>query len=105
MGKLKDYIVDKWLTWRTGKSKSEREWLAWYEHNVVYRASTIPNMFQNFKHVIIVDPNKFMLEDPFAWRPCEDAQQYFWPARELGNNAVWRYLGPMGPMLAHKWAR
>lgn len=91
MGKLKDYIVDKWLTWRTGKPKAEREWQAWYEENVVYRASTIPNMFQNFKHVIIVDPNKFMLEDPFAWRPCDDAQQYFWPARELGNNAVWRF--------------
>ena len=91
MGKLKDYIVDKWLTWRTGKPKAEREWQAWYEENVLYRARTIPNMFQNFKHIIEVDHSKFMLEDPFAWRPCEDAQQYFWPARELGNNAVWRF--------------
>jgi hypothetical protein len=32
-----------------------------------------------------------MVEDPFTWAPCEDAQQYFWPARELGNNAVWRF--------------
>jgi hypothetical protein len=45
---LKDYIVDRWLTWRTGKSKAEREWIQWYETNVVYRASTIPNMFMNF---------------------------------------------------------
>lgn len=91
MGKLKDYIVDKYLTWKTGEDKPTREWKAWYEVNVIYGASTIPNMFRNFKHIIIVDPNKFMLEDPFAWRPCEDAQQYFWPARELGNNAVWRF--------------
>jgi hypothetical protein len=86
-----EWIKDKWLTWRTGKSRAEREWQAWYEENVVYRARTIPNMFQHFKYVIEVNPNKFMLEDPFAWRPCEDAQQYFWPQRPLGNNAVWRF--------------
>lgn len=85
------HLKERYLTWRTGKSKAERDWLAWYETNVVYRASSITNMFQHFKHVIIVDSNKFMIEDPFAWRPCEDAQQYFWPARELGNNAVWRF--------------
>jgi hypothetical protein len=91
MGKLKDYIVDKWLTWRTGKSKAEREWEAWYEVNVVYRASTIPNMFRHFKHVIPVSHEKFLdYNEPFAWVPVDDAMQYFWPARELGNNAVWR---------------
>lgn len=92
MGKLKDYIVDKWLTWRTGKSKEQRDWEAWYEENVVYRASTIDNMFQNFKHIIEVSHEKFLdYAEPFAWVPCEDAQQYFWPHRELGNNAVWRF--------------
>ena len=89
--RLKDWIVDRWLTWRTGKPKAERDWEAWYEVNVVYRAGTIPNMFMHFKHVIEVDSDKFMVEDPFTWAPCEDAQQYFWPARELGNNAVWRF--------------
>jgi hypothetical protein len=80
-----------WLTKRTGKTTEQRAWEEWYEKTVVYRASTIENMFMHFEHVIIVDPNKFMVEDPFAWRPCEDAQQYFWPARPLGNNAVWRF--------------
>jgi hypothetical protein len=88
---LIEWIKDKWLTWRTGKSKAERDWLAWYEANVVYRAGTIPNMFMHFEHVIIVDSNKFMVEDPFSWGPCADAKQYFWPARELGDNAVWRF--------------
>lgn len=86
-----EWIKDKWLTWRTGKDKAQREWEAWYEHNVVYRANTIENMFMNFKHIVIVNPRKFMIEDPFAWVPCEDARQYFWPQRELGNNAVWRF--------------
>jgi hypothetical protein len=83
-----EWIKDRWITWRTGKSKAERQWIAWYETNVVYRANTIPNMFMNFEHIIEVDSNKFMVEDPFAWSPCDDAKQYFWPARELGNNAV-----------------
>ena len=92
LSQLKDYIVDRWLTWRTGKPKAEREWEAWYEENVVYRASSITNMFQNFKHVIEVDTHKFMdPAEPFAWVPNKDARQYFWPQRPLGNNAVWRF--------------
>ncbi len=98
-----EWIKDKWLTWRTGKDKQQREWEEWYEVNVVYRASTIDGMFQHFKHVIIVDPTKFMLEDPFAWRPCEDAQQYFWPARELGDNAVWRFERVMWNQWEQGW--
>jgi hypothetical protein len=89
--KILDKLKDKYLTWRTGKDKDQREWEAWYEVNVFYRASTIPNMFQHFKHIIEVDTHKFMdYAEPFAWVPCEDARQYFWPFRELGNNAVWR---------------
>ena len=86
-----EYLKDKYLTWRTGKDKAQREWEAWYEVNVIYGASTIPNMFRNFKHIIIVDPDKFFQFDPFTWVPCEDAKQYFWPNRELGDNAVWRF--------------
>jgi hypothetical protein len=89
---IKDYIVDRWLTWRTGKDRETREWEAWYERNVVYRAGTISNMFMHFKHVIEVSNEKFLdYNEPFTWVPCDDARQYFWPYRELGNNAVWRF--------------
>lgn len=89
---LKERIVDRWLTWRTGKDKSTREWEAWYDANVNFRATRINDMFKNFKHVIMVDVDKFTNpHEPFAWVPCDDAKQYFWPARELGNNAVWRF--------------
>ena len=91
MVRLKEYIVDKYLTWRTGKDKAQREWEAWYEVNVVYRAQTIENMFMNFEHVIEVDWNKFFSHEEMGWWvPCKDAKQYFHPARELDNNAVWR---------------
>lgn len=103
MASLKDYIVDKWLTWRTGKDKSTRDWEAWYEVNVIYGASTIPNMFRNFKHVIVVDSNKFFQYDPFAWVPCEDAKQYLHPQRELGNNAVWRFERVMWDQWSNQW--
>lgn len=90
--KLKDAIVDRWLTWHTKKTKAQRDWEAWYEVNVVYRASTIENMFMHFEHIVVVNPDKFMdPHEPFSWVPCADARQYFWPARELGSNAVWRF--------------
>ena len=87
-----EYIKDKWLTWRTGKTKAEREWSDWYDQNVNYLASDITNMFEKFKHVIAVDVDKFVdHSEPFSWVPCADARQYFWPQRELSNNAVWRF--------------
>lgn len=88
--KIKEYIIDKWLTWRTGNDKATREWKAWHEENIDYRAGNIPTMFRNFKHIIEVDPDKFITDDGLAWVPVEDARQYFWPTRDLGNNCVWR---------------
>lgn len=90
MMKLWDKIKDRWITWRTGKSKEQRDWEAWYEANVDYRAGNIPSMFRNFKHVIEVDFDKFITDGGMAWVPVEDARQYFWPQRELGKNCVWR---------------
>lgn len=83
-------LKDRWVTWRTGKTRAQRDWEAWYELNVVYRAHTIDNMFYKFKHVIEVDWRKFITDDGLAWVPVEDARQYFWPQRPLGENAVWR---------------
>jgi hypothetical protein len=85
--KLKDW----YLTRKTGKTKEQREWEAWYEQNVNYRATRIKDMFEKFEHIIIVDPMKFFTFDPMAWIVTQDAKQYFWPARPLGNNAVWRF--------------
>lgn len=87
-----EYIKDWYLTWKTGKDRATREWEAWYEVNVVRRAGTIENMFMHFKHIIEVDPEKFFDHSgPFAWVPNVEANQYFWPQRELHNNAVWRF--------------
>ena len=103
LDKVTEKIKDKYLTWRTGKSKSEREWEAWYNVNVVWRASDISNMFMHFKHIIIVDPNKFFTFDPFAWVPTQEAKQYFWPARPLGENAVWRFERVRKDQWDHRW--
>jgi hypothetical protein len=90
LANLKERIVDWYLTRKTGKSKKQREWEAWYEQNVNFRATRIKDMFKNFEHIIEVNPDKFCKFDPFAWVPCDDAKQYFWPQRELGDNCVWR---------------
>ena len=87
-----EHIQDRWITWRTGKDKAQRDWEAWYEVNVNYRATRINDMFKHFKHVIIVDLDKFVdHNEPFSWVPNADAKQYFWPQRPLGENAVWRF--------------
>jgi hypothetical protein len=88
--KLIEYAKDKWLTWRTGKNKAEREWHAWYNENVNWRANDITDMFKNFEHVIEVDYDKFLWDNGLSWVPHPKAKQYFWPRRELGNNCVWR---------------
>lgn len=82
-------IKERYLTWRTGKDKKQRDWEAWYEANVVYRAHDITNMLKNFKHVIDVDWNKFIVDGGLCWVPRPDARQYFWPHRPLGENCVW----------------
>lgn len=90
--KLISYLFDKYLTWRTGKTKEQRDWELWYEHNVNYRANTIKDMFKNFKHVIVVNPDKFMdPNEPMAWVPNKEARQYFWPQRPVETTCVWRF--------------
>ena len=99
--KLLDNIKDRWITWRTGKSRAVREWEAtqkqarrdweaWYNTNVNWRAYDITNMFENFKHVIEVSTDKFLWDGGLDWVPHPDAKQYFWPHRPLGENCVWR---------------
>jgi len=89
--KIKEYIVDKWLTWHTGMDKQERLWERWKQENIVVRASTIENMFMHFKHVIPVSTDIFDLDEPFGWTPCEDFKQYLYPNRELGDNTVFYF--------------
>jgi hypothetical protein len=102
--KLKDYVKDKYLTWRTGKDKAQREWEAWYEVNVVYRANTIDNMFQHFKHIITVNPELFFDRcEPFAYVPNEDARQYFWPQRPVTDTCVWRFERVIWDKWSNSW--
>lgn len=84
-------VTDKWLTWRTGKERYQREWEEWAEMNIVSRANTIENMFMNFKHIIPVSTNIFDLDEPFGWAPCKDFKQYLYPTRQLGDNAVFYF--------------
>ena len=103
--KVTDYIKDKYLTWRTGKDRQQREWEAWYEVTVVYRANDITNMFKNFKHIVAVNPDKFFNPyEPFAWVPNKDAKQYFWPERTVETTCVWRFERVMWDQWSKRWS-
>jgi hypothetical protein len=86
-----EQIKDKYLTWRTGLDQQQRAWLKWEQETIVLRADTIENMFMNFKYIIPVSTDVFDLSEPFGWVPCQDFQQYLYPFRELGNNAVYYF--------------
>jgi hypothetical protein len=84
-----EYIVDKYLSCRTGLGKQERLWRKWQEETIVRRASTIENMFMNFKYILPVSDMIFNHAEPFGWVPCRDFQQYMYPARDLDNCTVY----------------
>jgi len=86
-----EYIVDRYLTWRTGVDKQTRDHRKWYDETVVHRASTIENMFMNFKYIIPVSTNIFFLDDPFGWTPSKEFRQYMYPARDLGDCSVYYF--------------
>lgn len=102
---LFDNIKDWYLTRTTGYTKAEREYKAWYEQTVNVRATRIKDIFRNFKHIVIVDPNKFFnLEHPFGWTVREDTKHYFWPNRALGENCIWEFHRVMcEPSTAWEW--
>lgn len=85
---MKEWIKDKYLTWRTGKDRQQREYEAWYNVTVNRRANTVEEMFANFKHVFPVDPNKFLVWHMLV-EPRDDMSEYRWPQRELGDNMIW----------------
>lgn len=84
-----EYIKDKYLTWHTGFDKQTRVWRKWQEENIVLRATTIENMFMHFRYIVPASTKIFDLDEPFGWAPCKDFKQYLYPARELGDNAVY----------------
>lgn len=88
---MREWIKDKWLTWRTGKDKSQRAYEAWYCTTVNVRASTAEDMYKNFKYLIPVDYRKFLVFHMLT-EPRDDLREYYYPQRELGDNMLWTIL-------------
>lgn len=88
---MREWIKDKWLTWRTGKDKQQRAYEAWYYTTVNIRASTAEDMYKNFKYLIKVDDQKFLIHHMLT-EPKDDMREYRYPQRELGDNMLWTIL-------------
>ena len=88
---MKEWIIDQWLTWRTGKNKSRRDYEEWYYINVNARASTAEARFKNFKCIIQVDYEKSFDFHMFS-ELKDELLQYCWPQRALGDNMVYSIL-------------
>lgn len=82
-------IKNIYLTWKTGKTKIQRDWEAWRDVTIIHNAHTIENYYANFKHIIELDPAKVWNQyEPFGWVPVAEFRQYEYPNRPLGANAV-----------------
>lgn len=88
---LWEAIKDKWLTWRTGVSKDEREYRAWRDQNIVPRAGNVTNYFQGFKYIIAIDYYKVCtVFDPlFGFLESGEFLSYMYPRRPLGQNCYY----------------
>lgn len=86
-----EWIKDRYLTWLTGKDKQTRDYEKWWVENIVSRASTVENMFMNFKYIIPVSTQIFNHNEPFGWYPNKDFKQYMYPARELGDQSEYYF--------------
>jgi hypothetical protein len=81
-------LKDRWITWRTGKTKSQRDYEAWYNSTVNVRAKSVEEMFANFKYVFCVDFDKFLVQHMMV-EPRDDMSEYHYPHRKLGDNMLW----------------
>ena len=103
--KLLEQIKDWYYFKKTGYTRAEREYLVWYEVTVDWRATRVRDIFHNFQHVVVVDPDKFFDYDPLLLAPKKEAQQYFWPHRTLEETCVWRWERVVKtPGTGNKWA-
>ena len=86
-----DVLQDRYLTWHTGMPREDREFRQWADRTVVQNATTIENMFQNFRHIVPVSTRVFDLDEPFGWIPCPEFREFLYPQRPLGSNAVYYF--------------
>jgi len=88
---VKEWIIDRWLTWRTSKDKEQRAYEEWYYTTVNVRAGLVEEVYKNFKYLIQVDDEKFLIHHMLT-EPRDDMSQYRYPQRELGDNMLWTII-------------
>ena len=89
-------IITKFKAWCARKKKTRdtiaenQRYQTWYSAHINYRAHYINDLFDKFEYIIEVDPYKFLNFRQRVWSPCDEAREYFYPVRELGDNCVWK---------------
>lgn len=91
---LYEYLLDKHLSKKTGKTKTEREYDAWRQTVINENGRTLEEYFFGLKYILAVDKDKVMTDfDPFAGDvSCAHFNSFFYPSRELGKNVEWAWI-------------
>lgn len=94
--KILEKIKDVYLTRKTGHSKRDRDFIAWRTAVINERASTVNGYqghFCNFKHIIVVDSQKFFNHsEPFGWVPVKSFNEFCYPQKgALDDCCLWLF--------------
>jgi hypothetical protein len=85
-----DIVEDKYLTWKTGLPKADRDYVYWKDRNIVQNAGDANNYFYGYKFVFTTDYAKVFTEaDIWGLCPNADFLSYMWPKRPLGNHCYY----------------
>jgi hypothetical protein len=84
-------VIEEWITYRTGKTKRERDIEEWMKTNTTSNAASIRVALKGCKHIIEVNWHKIYKDshDFFGWSACKEFRDlYSSEVREIGDFAV-----------------
>jgi hypothetical protein len=84
---------EKYLTWKTGQTQSERAWDQWKIATINHNASTVQDYYTNFKYILELDYKKVYKEDaPHGWIATDEFTEYMYPNRPMGDNTIVKWF-------------
>ena len=83
-----EYTVDRYLTWKTKKTKKIRDYEKWKKETLFPSSSTVDEYFKNFKYVLTLSYGSVMTDycPFFGNQPNAEFRTYLFPSREIGKH-------------------
>ena len=85
-------LKELFLTWHTGYTTDQRNYMAWVDANIVPYAYNATDFFKGFKYVIALDYQKVCtrFDPPHGYLESRDFLSYLYPERPLDSSCMFR---------------